>query len=69
MLFAERPPPTKPGESGKHELRIPYPPELLDEIEYRRERLLRPPVVRRDGDVATELQDRSFFSRRQTRFL
>lgn len=69
VLFAKRPPPPKPRQPCKHESGVARPPQLLHVVEDGLERLLRPPVVGRDGDVAAELQNRSLFGVRQSCFL
>lgn len=69
VLFAKRPPPPEPRQSSEHESGIAHPPQLLHVVEDGVERLLRPPVVGRDGDVAAELQDRGLFGVRQSCFL
>lgn len=56
VFLAERPPPAEPGQAREGEVRIPLAAQLLDEAENVDERLLRAPVVRRDRDVAAEVE-------------
>lgn len=56
VFLAERPPPAEPGQAREGEVRVPLAPQPLDEAEDVDERLLRAPVVRRDRDVAAEVE-------------
>lgn len=56
VFLTERPPPTEARETGEREIRIAFPSQLFDEIQYRHERLFGTPVVRRHGYLATEVQ-------------
>lgn len=56
VFLTERPPPAEPGQAREGEVRVPLAAQLLDEAEYVDERLLRAPVVRRDRDVAAEVE-------------
>jgi len=40
-----------------------FPPETLDEVQYRIQRFFRAPIVRADADVAAEFEYRRFLAR------
>lgn len=63
VLLTKGPPPTETRESGKNEAGVPFPPELLDEVQDRVQGLLRTSIVRADADVAAELEYGGFLGR------
>lgn len=56
VLLAEGPPPAEAGQAGEGEVRVSLAAQLLDEAEDVDERLLGAPVVRRDRNVAAEVE-------------
>lgn len=63
VLLAKGPPPAETRQPGEHETGVVFPPETLDEVQYRVQGLLRAPIIRADADVAAEFEHRRFFVR------
>lgn len=63
MFLAKGPPPAEARQSGEHETGVVLPPETLDKVQYRVQRLFRAPIVRANADVAAEFEHRRFFAR------
>lgn len=63
VLLAKGPPPAEARQSGEHKAGVVLPPETLDEVQYRVQRLFRAPIVRTDADIAAEFQHRCFLAR------